>query len=415
MKKLLGGFMSAMLLASMISGCSRKLEAEPLNCGENALFKSQNVQAATFIEETDEEYRRAYSEFVFGIMQSCAESSGKQNIVISPDSLFFALEMAAAGADGENLDQMINTMVPGASNEDGFAFGVAHYNELQNESLNIANSMWINKDSKVYEDYVTYVSNRFDADVTYTTFDDEGAGAINSWVNDKTDGMIPMIVQDLDPEERLMLINAIIFIGTWNQEYKPHMITDGTFQSGFGTDEDCTYLNSYEKGYLHNDDCIGFIKDYNDGKYAFVAILPNDGNVDINEFMAQMTADDYWTLWDSMDNRIVVAAIPEFKSEYSKPLIETLMQMGMTDAFGPNADFSNISVEDTYISTVFQKAYIEVNRNGTKAAAVTAVGATQSASTVEYEYVKLDRPFAYAIVDKDTGLPVFLGTVESVA
>ena len=95
MKKLVGGFLSAMLLASLLTGCSAKTKT----CSANALFKSKNVQAATLEQETDEEYRRAYSEFVFGVMQNCAESSGKQNIVISPDSLFFALEMAAAGAD----------------------------------------------------------------------------------------------------------------------------------------------------------------------------------------------------------------------------------------------------------------------------------------------------------------------------
>ena len=86
---------------------------------------------------------------------------------------------------------------------------------------------------------------------------------------------------------------------------------------------------------------------------------------------------------------------------------------GAATAHGLDADFSNISVEDIYISSVFQKAYIEVNRDGTKAAAVT-VGATQSASVCEVTYIELTRPFAYAIVDKDTGLPVFLGTVESV-
>lgn len=409
MKKLMGGFLSAMLLASLLTGCSAKAKT----CSDNALFKSRNVQAATLEQETDEEYRRAYSEFVFGVMRSCAESSGKQNIVISPDSLFFVLEMAAAGADGTTLEQMTGTMVPGASNEDGLMFGVNHYNELQNESLTIANSMWINEDSQVYEDYVEYVKKNFDADVTYTAFDNEAVKAINSWVNDETDGMIPSIIRDLDSDERLMLINAITFVGTWDQEYKPHMITDGTFQSGFGAEETCTYLNSYEKWFVYNDNCTGFIKDYDDDKYAFMAILPDDENIDINEFMAQMTADDYWDLWDNMEKRTLAVKMPEFKSEYEKSLIDTLMQMGMTDAFGLNADFSNISVEDIYISSVFQKAYIEVNRDGTKAAAVT-VGATQSASVCEVTYIELTRPFAYAIVDKDTGLPVFLGTVESV-
>lgn len=403
--------MSAMLLASLLTGCAAKTKT----CSENALFKSQNVQAATLEHgESDEELRRAYSEFVFGVMRDCAKNAGTQNVVISPDSLMFALEMAAAGADGKTLDQMTQTMVPGASDEDGLLFGADHYNELQNESLTIANSMWINKDSKVYGDYIEYVKENFDADITYTIFDDDAVKAINSWVNDKTDGMIPSIIQDLDQDERLMLINAITFNGTWAQEYIPQMITDGTFLNGQGTEESCTYLNSYERWFVCNDNCTGFLKDYSDGKYAFMAILPDDENIDINEFMAQMTADDYWTLWDNMEKRTLAVKLPEFKSEYEKSLIDTLMQMGMTDAFGPNADFSNISVEDIYISSVFQKAYIEVNRDGTKAAAVSAVGATQSASVCEITYIELTRPFAYAIVDKDTGLPVFLGTVESV-
>ena len=149
-----------------------------------------------------------------------------------------------------------------------------------------------------------------------------------------------------------------------------------------------------------------------------MTILPEDENVDINEFIANLTPEEYWEFWNSQDDSMeVYTVMPEFKSEYDIHLPAILSDMGMKDAFSDtDADFSNMTKKDVYISDVIHKTYIEVDRKGTKAAAATAVVMTEKciAEPDPARYVTCDRPYAYAIVDKDTGLPVFLGTVETV-
>ena len=178
------------------------------------------------------------------------------------------------------------------------------------------------------------------------------------------------------------------------------------------------FLSGAEEIYLDNGEAIGFLKPYDDGKYAFMTILPNDDSIDINEFMADMSPEEYWMFWESADSSVEVQIrMPEFKSEYEIRLPAILKDMGMVDAFDENnADFSNLCSTGAYISDVIHKTYIDVNRNGTQAAAATAVIVTEKAAMPQEEthFVICNRPFAYAIVDLDTGLPVFIGTVQDV-
>lgn len=401
--------MSTILLASLFSGCTQKQSSE------NALFKSPKVLAATKdSDESAQELRLAYSEFVFGVMKNCAEKDGNTNILVSPDSILFAMEMAAAGADGDTLDQMIGTMVPGSSNEAGLAFGVNHMKELQNDSLIVANSMWLKKGSRIYEDYVKFVEDNFDAEANEIELDKEAVDKINDWVDDQTDGMIPEIINSLDPNTKLVLVNAIAFEGTWKKPVSERSVNPGTFTNGDGSESECPFMNFVENTYVMNDECLGIIKSYADDNYAFMAILPKDETVDVNEFMAQMTAEDYWELWNGQIKKTVMVSLPEFTSGYEVRMNETLADMGMTDAFTSNANFGNMCDTDLYINEVIHKTCISVDHEGTEAAAVTSVGsATQSAIIID-EKLDFNRPFAYAIVDTDTGLPVFLGTVKTI-
>lgn len=410
MKRLTAGLLSAILLASLLTGCSEKKISS-----ENALFKSQNVLAATDDHQaTEEELRLAYSEFVFGIMRNCAQNADGENVLVSPDSILFAMEMAAAGADGNTLDQMIGTMVPGVSNEEGLAFGINHMNEIQNDSVIVANSMWLNSDKDFYEDYVEYVEKNFDAEVSSIRFDDKAAEQINDWVDDNTDGKIHKIIDGVTEADVLILINAITFDASWKKPCGNAYLEDSTFTNGKGDKEDSEYLMSAEKNFVTDDKCIGVIKDYSDDKYAFLMILPNDGNIDINDFMAEMTAEEYWNLWNNKQEESSIIYFPKFKTDYEISLNSILSDMGMKDAFGPDADFGNMTTKDAFISQVIHKTSISVDKYGTEAAAVTMGGATSSSGTIINDKIYFNRPFAYAIVDKDTGLPLFLGTVESI-
>ena len=204
MKKRVAALLIASVIMSMAAGCSSKSEKktsknknkkEPENVlaldvptvkrenGKQAVFELSATGDKTM---TEEELKKAYSEFIFGLMKNCAEDSQGENVLISSDSILFALEMAAAGADGETLTQMMNTMVPGAANDQAFRFGVDRMNSLKNNSLQVANSVWLNeaKNDHVYEDYLDYVRQNFDAGVSVLPFDQSGIDTINQWVEE---------------------------------------------------------------------------------------------------------------------------------------------------------------------------------------------------------------------------------------
>ena len=385
MKKRVAALLIASVIMSMAAGCTGKKDTKNSSkknkTGEDPVseitldvptVKRENGKQAVFeLSATgdktmsEEELKKAYSEFIFGLMKECAQEANGENVLIS-------------------------------------------------------SSVWLNEDKteNIYEDYLDYVQKHFDAGVSVLPFNQNGADMINSWVEAKTKDRIHDLINNLDGQGLMVLVNAITFDGTWKTGYEDYQVNTNVFTNGKGDRSTQMFLSSTESMYLSNSEAKGFLKEYDDGKYAFMTILPNDESIDINEFMADMTADEYWEFWESMDaSADVYTMMPEFKTEYSVTLSNILQDMGMTDAFDADkADFSNMANSSPYISTVIHKTFIEVDRNGTKAAAATAV-MVEDACMPEPEPVRevyCDRPYAYAIVDMETGLPVFLGTVENV-
>ena len=414
MKKLAAGLLSAILLASVFTGCTTKNSINN-STNANAIFKAKAVLAATE-DPSDEDLRREYSKFIFELFQHCAKRAGEgQNVCLSADSVLFCLDMVAAGADGDTLDQMLQTMVPNSSNDAALGFGAAHMNELMGDNVTISNSVWINKvlSESVFDDYKEYVTENFDAEVNTVNFGSGTVDAINKWVNDKTKGRIPMIINDLSDDDLMVLVNAITFDGTWELGYAEDDIYETTFFGASG-EQDATFLYSNEKIFVCNETSTGFIKPYEGGKFGFMAILPDDENIDINEYVQNMTSDDYWYLWDNQKEvNELHCTMPCFEMSCEYQLTDILQDMGMKDAFSTNANFSNMTSGNAWISQVVHKTFIHVDSKGTEAAAATA--ATMTCSIVpDMEYVTCNRPYAYAIVDMDTGLPLFIGTVANV-
>lgn len=357
---------------------------------------------------------RNYSEFVFDIAARCAgESDG--NVLISADSILFSLGMAAAGASGNTLTQMTDVLVPGADPADALAFCVSHYNELQNDSIAIANSMWINESDEdtLKAAYTAFIREHLDAGVEGIKFDSQGADTINSWVNEKTRERIPRIVEpeDLEPNTYAVLVNAIAFDGVWKEGFE--RVDEDYFFNADGSKVSADYLIGSADTFIYSSDAEGFIRPYDDGKFALMVILPDDPEISASDYLAKMTSDSYWDLWESRrDKDNLRVLLPEFTSEYETELSHILIDMGMKDAFAA-ADFSNMTDSSVRIDKVIHKTYIDVNEEGTTAAAATAtVMLTYGASN--NTVVTCNRPFVYAIVDLDTGLPVFLGTLDNI-
>ncbi|MCR5275366.1 MAG: serpin family protein [Clostridiales bacterium] len=436
-KRMMAALLTSSLLLSM-AGCAKK-EKDPKETkdptkpsdiqtvdrpsDQTAIFELTNVRDQDPASLNIKEIKQAYSKFVFGVMKRCLKVANGNNVMISSDSILFALEMAASGADGDTLDQMLQTMMPGVDNQVGFQYALDRMKDLQSDKLSIANSAWINKDlgGLIYDDYLSFVKGNFDAEIQNIKFDDSAVATINNWVCEKTDGMIEKIIDDVQGNSLMMLINAITFDAKWAEPFEEHRVNDGEFTTHDGTTQNVTFLHGGDDAkYLHSDSMQGIMKYYEDGDYAFVTLLPDDESVDINDFMQNLSEDEYWDFWESRNEHgdyNLIYKFPEFKSEYGTELGPILKDMGMEDAFEPGkADFSNLGNFNFYIGKVIHKTYIDVNRAGTRAAAVTVIDIKVGSAMApdETRYVMCDRPFAYAIVDTTTGLPVFLGTVESV-
>ena len=182
------------------------------------------------------------------------------------------------------------------------------------------------------------------------------------------------------------------------------------------------FLHDNTSAYYETEKATGFIKYYKGNQYAFLAILPTDESINANEFAMNFTAEDYEKFINSVSyDYEVISKMPEFESDFNITLNNTIAELGAGSIFSPEtADLSGTAGKpgDIYVSQIIHKTHIEVDRNGTRAAAATVVmetcGCVMEEETPEYRYVECDRPYAYAIVDVETMAPVFIGTVNAV-
>lgn len=344
-----------------------------------------------------------------------------ENTLVSPLSVLCALAMTANGARGETLAQM--ETVFGLPIEELNEYLYAYTQALpfgQTYKLHLANSLWIRDNGRicVEEDFLRTNATWYDAGVYQAPFDNSTVNDMNAWVSKNTNGMIDHVLDCVPEEAVLYLINALCFEAQWENVYYEYQVRDGVFttEEGDVRDVDLMYSNEYQ--YLEDEKAVGFMKFYDDEAYAFVALLPKEG-VRLRDYIASLTGENLRDMLSHVQDIKVETGIPKFQSEYTVEMKESLQTMGMTDAFAPGrADLSGIGETSTgllYIDQVLHKTYIAVDEQGTKAGAATVVAAAEGAALpTEVKTVYLDRPFLYLIVDREAGLPVFMGTVMDI-
>jgi len=348
-------------------------------------------------------------------------ASADKNPLISPLSVLCALAMTANGAKGETLAQM--ETVFGLSAEKLNEYLYAYVKRLPSDDkykVSLANSIWFKDDDRfsVAPGFLQTNADYHGASIYKASFNESTVKDINGWVNDHTEGMIKDIVKDIPGEAVMYLINALAFDAEWQSVYNQRQVRDGVFTTEAGEARDAEMMYSAERMYLDDGSATGFVKHYADRKYAFAAMLPNQG-ISIADYVASLTGGGLMDTLENAQNVQVNAAVPKFESEYSVKMNDILISMGMEDAFDQvKADFAGLGSydgENIYINQVLHKTYISVNEKGTKAGAATAVemGVT-SAPIDESKTVYLDRPFVYMLVDCETNLPIFVGTVMDV-
>lgn len=407
--------LSALLTASL-TGCGRSSATVDLTQGVTEIFREpapeDTAQSANAAVVTD-----------FGVrlfQQSLRETSEKkENVLISPVSVLYALSMTANGAEGETLAQMEHVL--GASVPALNAYLYSYRTSLPQSDkykLNLANSIWFRDSAEFTVDEAFLISNAgwYDAGIFQSSFDSSTVRDINSWVSENTGKMIPSILDEIPPEAVMYLINALSFDAEWDTVYKTAQVHRETFTEEDGAQYKTWMMYSSEYSYLADDYAQGFLKYYKDRKYAFAALLPNEG-ISVADYAASLDGEALCELLSNPVSGTVSAAIPKFEISYAAEMSGLFKDLGMTNAFDPTtADFSGIGSSGTddnlYISRILHKTCISVDERGTRAgAAAVAIG---SGSAMPVASVYLNRPFVYMIIDCEENIPLFIGTVMSI-
>ena len=411
--------MSILLIIGMMSGLC--------GCGD---YQSKQITVPPSDDEEEQEtqeepdtenkadFSSGYMDFAFELFGSCAKKD--ENVMVSPVSVSVALTMAANGAQGETLSQMEEVLFGYEDLEDinkklsGLSDTLGQYEDV---SWKMANSLWFREQEviQLQDDYVRNMQKWYDGELYRAPFDSTTVRDINHWVDEHTDGMIDEIIDEIPAETIMYLLNAVTFDAEWEEVYTKEAVWDDTFTMEEGRTQEMSMMNGTEMRYLADENTTGFIKPYKEG-YSFVALLPQEG-MSLADYEAQLDAEKWQGLMESVSEERVYTRIPQFSTEYEAELNDVLVDMGMEDAFDEeDADFSNMLLADDTIriGKVVHKTYIEVDELGTKAGAVTSVSMDANSAMPEEEpkRVYLNRPFVYVIIEDSTGLPVFIGEFE---
>lgn len=376
-------------------------------------IKSSQVDGA----KADSEFVLSQTEFALELMKR--EIKDGENTLISPYSVMQALAMTTNGADGETKAEMEKAL--GGMSIEKLNEYLYTWRESQPNSekckLSTANSIWSKVDDELLfnQDFLQKNADYYNADIFKAPFDKTTVDDINNWVNEKTDKMIPKLLEEISNDSIMFLINAVAFDAKWMEPYTENDVYDSYFTSSDGTVNTAHIMASTEYTYLHGENAEGFMKYYDGGRYAFAALLPDEG-IALSDYVNSLTPQEFNRIISEPEMTAIYTELPKFKYDFDTELNKTLKDMGMNSAFYEGADFSKMVNICCHIDSVLHKTHIEVDEEGTKAAAVTSVGIVgDCAPIIPEKEIILNRPFLYAIVDTETSLPVFIGTLDQPA
>lgn len=367
------------------------------------------------MKEPEPTSRNGLLDFSLALLQ---QEDTENNNVISPISVYYCLTLAANAAGGETKAQM--EQVLGDSTEELNALCKALSSSLTDvggsTTLEIANGVFTDEAFAISEDYRKTVTAFLEAEIDSVPLaTGEGMNAINAWASDKTHGIINDLLTQ-PPAGPAVLLNAIYLKATWANQFSPSNTKDAPFNllSGQQTVVPFMAKKNSEETYLHADGVEGVLLPYDDGKLSFVALLPED----YSSFVSSLDADLWNTLLASKQQATMNLKLPRFTISQDTELNPMLIALGIRDLFSADcADLHGLLADETlgiYVDRAFQKAKIEVGEEGTVAAAVTGMTTRAMARPSQTERnLTFDRPFVYAVIDNESGIPLFLGTVTN--
>lgn len=362
----------------------------------------------------------ANNSFAFKLLKQLAKDQPGTNIFISPFSVSTVMQMLCNGAGGQTrveMQQVLGTtgLLPDALNEANKAIDTSLNTGNTNVILTTANAIWYRKGTPVKPDFVACNQRFFGATIDAIDFNDAHAAEVmNAWANEKTHGRINRIADGLtDPATELVLANAIYFKGKWEVPFEIKNTKERVFHLRGGRQKKLPMMEQtrhfdYRKGTGYQAVRLAY-QGWNLAMYVF---LP-DANSSPEKLLGIMSGDTWQRVTEpGFSGREGTVVLPRFKLEYGVELKQPLKSLGMRAAFA-KADFSGMSPQPLFVSAVRQGTFVEVNEEGTEAAAATM---TLMEMGIEMNPPKpfemiVDRPFLFLIEDKQTGTILFMGIV----
>ena len=394
------------LVLGMLAGCSAQ-PAKPPNPNDLTPVDQNKISTEVIKANTD---------FAFRLLNQLDEEDKEKNIFISPFSISTALAMTYQGSGTTTKEAMAKALgYTGVEDEmvnDSYGKLIPYLNQLDDKvKLNISNSIWVKEGEEIKPDFLKVNQDIFRASVNILDFSqDKAADEINHWISEATNKKInKMIDSPIAADVMMYLINAIYFKGDWAQQFDRKNTFESKFQSGNGSTDNVMMMSRQGKvQYGQGDNYRAVRLPYGSGKAAMYGVLPAKG-ISINDFITTLNADRWQAIKNSIAERDeVLLQLPRFKLEYGiKNLNQSLTSLGMGEAFTDRADFSGIR-KDVCISRVLHKAVIEVNEEGSEAAAATVVEMKLTSAAEPLAFVA-DRPFLFIIADEETGTILFMG------
>ena len=382
-------------------------------CSDNPVAPSDITTLPRELSQAERTVIEANNHFAFDLLKEVNRDEGGANVFISPLSASMALGMTLNGAEGTTFEAMQSTLgfedLSRAEINTSYRDLIALLRGLDPlVTFDIGNSIWYRLGFPVLEPFLETTQEYFDAEVAGLNFSDPGAAdVINDWVRDATHDKIDQIVDSpIETDIVMFLINAIYFNGTWTYQFDPEATQDTDFHREDGTTAPIRLMaQKAELPYAATDEYVAVDLPYGGGAFAMTVVVPTAGT-GIDALIETLDDQRWEALVGGLATTEVDVYLPRFELEYEKTLNDALIALGMGLAFMPAADFSRMTPGGgVWIDQVKQKSFIEVDEEGTEAAAATVVVVVMSARPA----LRADRPFLFAIRERLSGTLLFVG------
>ena len=402
-----------LLVSAAFAGAFTSCDPEPAPGPEENPYKKLTL------DTRQAEYVSEGTAFSLSFLNEVQKAADK-DYVISPLSMQFLLGMILDGAKNETADQICNMLGYGKGEiKEVNKYCRTMLDQLPKldkcTKLAIANAIIVDEGWPLLASYKKDVKDFYDAEVSNLDFSKtkESADAINKWCSDHTEGLIPKILDETDPDMLAYLLNALYFKSKWSSPFTKSLSAKEDFTYAGGKVGKVKMMkDERETGYMTTAFCSGVKLPYGNGAFSMIVLRPAEGK-DVSDVTKWLVSNSWDKIRGSFSERTVNLWLPSFETKFHINLNDILSQMGMPDAFDPaKADFRNMSDYALCLSFVNQDAIIKVDEDGTEAAAISSAGMYKNTSVSMPEppvVFHADKPFIYLIVEKSTGAILFAG------